>query len=267
MLTGIVTMIVMLKSKEFHTLPYFIVANHCAVDIFSLTSVGYYVASAFISQKVLNEHLERVMGFVGDYGWYTSGSFLILFAFTRMLKLHFTEASFRIITRRFIVLCSLSIYLLYALLCGTHLFSKTASVHSCMNFSTWCYDLDTDFGQLMDKFSYLYDIVCPLILITINAITIHYVHKTGNLAIGNQLHRISLRQKEIKLFAQCLIGSTFFCLTCLIYFLSNYVENTTCILGVIMHINWVLNHANSPVVYFIFNGAIQQSIKKFLIRG
>uniref|UniRef100_A0A915HKJ5 7TM GPCR serpentine receptor class x (Srx) domain-containing protein n=1 Tax=Romanomermis culicivorax TaxID=13658 RepID=A0A915HKJ5_ROMCU len=79
-------------------------------------------------QYTPNIALERCMGFLSDIGWYCGGSFLIFFAFTRMLKLKFGLWSEKILTAKFATAVSIGfIYAPYFGLCGNHLISKELS--------------------------------------------------------------------------------------------------------------------------------------------
>uniref|UniRef100_A0A915JVK9 G-protein coupled receptors family 1 profile domain-containing protein n=1 Tax=Romanomermis culicivorax TaxID=13658 RepID=A0A915JVK9_ROMCU len=96
------------KFKEFNTFIFFIVANHCAVDVISLSSIGVYVGICHIRQSSLHQNLEKIMGFAIDFGWFTSSLFLIAFSLSRMIKLKFSKLAAKYLTRRVAIVISLS---------------------------------------------------------------------------------------------------------------------------------------------------------------
>lgn len=186
--------------------------------------------------------------------------FFVLLSLNRLFMLKYSHMEKRVFTKKMLYITSGLIWVGFGAFTSVNLFYPDLVAFFLEDFYTWNLNKNHWYGRGISTFNLIHDLLCSFVNICFNAMSLAWVRKTMKQV--QSVENAANRKREIKLFVQCLIDSSFYAGTCIghtfIYFLAQYMEPYHFLIA---HIFWIANHIVSPIIYIAYNPKLRAMIK------
>lgn len=252
-------------NKEFRNASYVYIINLNIADAIVLLPIAVYLGLIEINSNFQCNLCDRIFHSFIQIGWWPSGCYFVLISFTRLVVLKYRHYNKVIFSKKFLIATSAIPWIVYSMVGLFSLMYPKITGIVYPDLFTWGINQQHLCGITVAYYNVIHSMLCSLVNCCFNVISLIWIRRTRNRILST--HRSKSRKKEIKLFFQCLITSSFYVGACVMYtIVFRFAHLMLPVHFLITHCIWILHHCISPVIYFTLNVKLRNSLKILLFR-